>query len=405
MNYEETLDYLFSQLPIYQREGKAAYKANLDNTLKLDQYLNHPHQSFKSVHIGGTNGKGSSSHMLASILQEAGYKVGLYTSPHLKDFRERIKINGENIPREYVTRFVAEHKDTFANWHLSFFEWTVGLCFDYFRSEKVDIGIIEVGLGGRLDSTNIISPLACLITNIGIDHQQFLGDTKPKIASEKAGIIKPNTPIVISETQSETSPIFLAKAKEQNTEIKFADQTVQKTYASDLLGSYQKINQCGVLALIPYLKENGFTISKLHIESGLKNVVKTTGLLGRWQVLSESPKTICDTAHNKEGLGYVLKQLDETPKNKLHLVLGFVNDKDVANILALFPKNATYYLCEPAIPRRLKLETLTDIAKTQNLRFHSFDSVQKALSKAKENAESEDVIFIGGSTFVVAEVV
>lgn len=405
MTYSETLNYLFSQLPMYQREGKSAYKANLDNTLRLDNYLGHPHQSFESIHIGGTNGKGSSSHMIASVLQEAGYKVGLYTSPHLKDFRERIKINGQEIPENFVCSFVEKNKAKFEDWNLSFFEWTVGLCFEYFKSEKVDIAIIEVGLGGRLDSTNIIDPLMCLITNIGLDHQQFLGNTKQAIAKEKAGIIKHRVPIVISETQPEVSTIFIEKAAEVNAPILFADQTINILYRSDLIGTYQPHNQKGILALLPLLKKQNFKITDQNIRNGLKKVSLNTGLKGRWQTLQINPTIICDTAHNAEGLSYVIKQLLDIPKNELHLILGFVNDKNVTEILNQFPKDAQYYLCQPKIPRALPIKDLNFIAKRIGINYKTYSTVIEALSAAKVNAKKDDLIFVGGSTFVVAEVV
>ena len=405
MTYSETLNYLFSQLPMYQREGKSAYKANLDNTLRLDNYLGHPHQSFKSIHIGGTNGKGSSSHMIASVLQEAGYKVGLYTSPHLKDFRERIKINGQEIPENFVCSFVEKNKAKFEDWNLSFFEWTVGLCFEYFKSEKVDIAIIEVGLGGRLDSTNIIDPLMCLITNIGLDHQQFLGNTKQAIAKEKAGIIKHRVPIVISETQPEVSTIFIEKAAEVNAPILFADQTINILYRSDLIGTNQPHNQKGILALLPLLKKQNFKITDQNIRNGLQKVSLNTGLKGRWQTLQINPTIICDTAHNAEGLSYVIKQLLDIPKNELHLILGFVNDKNVTEILNQFPKDAQYYLCQPKIPRALPIKDLNFIAKRIGINYKTYSTVIEALSAAKVNAKKDDLIFVGGSTFVVAEVV
>ena len=405
MTYSETLNYLFSQLPMYQREGKSAYKANLDNTLRLDNYLGHPHQSFESIHIGGTNGKGSSSHMIASVLQEAGYKVGLYTSPHLKDFRERIKINGQEIPENFVCSFVEKNKAKFEDWNLSFFEWTVGLCFEYFKSEKVDIAIIEVGLGGRLDSTNIIDPLMCLITNIGLDHQQFLGNTKQAIAKENAGIIKHRVPIVISETQPEVSTIFIEKAAEVNAPILFADQTINILYRSDLIGTYQPHNQKGILALLPLLKKQNFKITDQNIRNGLQKVSLNTGLKGRWQTLQINPTIICDTAHNAEGLSYVIKQLLDIPKNELHLILGFVNDKNVTEILNQFPKDAQYYLCQPKIPRALPIKDLNFIAKRIGINYKTYSTVIEALSAAKVNAKKDDLIFVGGSTFVVAEVV
>lgn len=405
MNYEETLHYLFRQLPIYQREGKSAYKANLDNTIQLDNYLGNPHRSFKTIHIGGTNGKGSSSHMLASILQEAGYKVGLYTSPHLKDFRERIKINGVEIPEEDVIEFVEQHKSTFEKWSLSFFEWTVGLCFDYFRKEKVEVAIIEVGLGGRLDSTNIIDPIACLITNIGMDHQQFLGDTPQKIATEKAGIIKTNTPIVISEYQPEVATIFENTAIKKSSEIIYADKTELHEFETDLLGTYQQKNMVGVLALLPFIQRKGYLIKETHIKSGLLLVSRNTGLKGRWQILQRSPLIICDTAHNKEGLKYVIGQLNALNAPNIHLVLGFVNDKNVSEILGLFPSNAKYYLCQPTIPRALPVEDLVNLAESRSLAFQKYNQVSEALNAAKNSADTKDIIFVGGSTFVVAEVV
>ncbi len=405
MNYNEAIEYLFSQLPMYQRKGKAAYRANLDNTYKLDVHLNHPHRAFKTIHIGGTNGKGSSSHMLASILQENNYKVGLYTSPHLKDFRERIKINGNCISKEYVCGFIEEHQDLFEKWNLSFFEWTVGLCFTYFKQEQVDIAIIEVGLGGRLDSTNIIKPIACLITNIGLDHQQFLGNTLELIASEKAGIIKEQTPVVISETQPKVKDIFIKKAQEKSSTIVFADQLDYKTFESDLLGAYQINNQRGVLSLLPFIEDSGFSLNSLKVKAGIGQVVKNTGLLGRWQILGRDPTVLCDTAHNEEGLKYVLPQLLEINSGKLHLVLGFVNDKNVESVIKLFPKSAIYYLCQPKIPRALPITALQSIAEANALNHYSFNTVKEALDAAKSNATEHDTVFIGGSTFVVAEVV
>ncbi|KAB2868039.1 MAG: bifunctional folylpolyglutamate synthase/dihydrofolate synthase, partial [Bacteroidales bacterium] len=341
MNYQETLDYLFSQLPMFQRIGKAAYKADLGNTLQLDEYFNHPHKNFKSIHIAGTNGKGSTSHMLASILQSAGYKVGLYTSPHLKDFRERIRINGEMIPEIEVIDFVAKHKTLFEQVKPSFFEMTVALAFDYFAREKVDIAVVEVGLGGRLDSTNIITPLLSVITNIGFDHTDLLGDTLPKIATEKAGIIKKGVPVVVSQLQPEVSQVFTDKAQETKSELIFAEQQykVEKidysdTYQSisinhksvvtswdlDLMGSYQKYNLTGVLASIDILNKIGLSISKDKLAAGLKSVQKSTGLMGRWQKLQDSPKIFCDTGHNVDGIMQVLEQIKRIPHKQLHMV-------------------------------------------------------------------------------------
>ena len=404
MNYQETLDWLFVQLPMYQRVGQAAYKANLDNTLLLSDYLNHPEKAFKSIHVAGTNGKGSTSHMLASVLQEAGYKVGLYTSPHLKDFRERIKVNGEMIPKRVVTSFIKKHKPFFEKHQLSFFEMTVGLAFDYFRIEKVDIAVVEVGMGGRLDSTNIITPEVSVITNIGWDHTQFLGDTLAKIAAEKAGIIKPNIPVVVGETLPETKPVFEEIALKNTAEIVFAENESFDFYPSDLIGSYQKMNQRTVITVLKMLKRKGWKFSEKDLKKGLKHVVENTGLLGRWQILQKSPKVICDTAHNKEGLMLTMKQLASENYNNLHIVLGVVSDKDLSKVLPLFPKNATYYFCEPKIPRAMPVVQLQREANAFNLIGEPFLSVKSAYQSALKNAEKEDVVYVGGSTFVVAEV-
>lgn len=405
MNYPETLDYLFSQLPMYQRVGNAAYKANLDNTYRLSEILNHPEKQFKSVHIAGTNGKGSTSHMLAAVLQEAGYKVGLYTSPHLKDFRERIKINGEMISENDVIDFVKKYKHEFEKIQLSFFEWTVGLAFHYFAKQKVDIAIVETGLGGRLDSTNVITPEVAVITNISMDHTQFLGDTLAKIAAEKAGIIKSTIPIVIGETQAEIKPVFIEKAKQLNAPIQFADEGLIQEYESDLKGAYQQQNKKTVLATIQILQQLGWKIAENHIKQGLLNVVKNTGLMGRWQVLSKQPFTVCDTGHNEAGIKLILAQINQQSFEKLHFVLGVVNDKDIANILQLLPKNATYYFCQAKIPRALEVSVLAEKATAVGLSGTTFPSVEAAYQAAQKNATAQDMIFIGGSTFVVAEVV
>jgi len=404
MNYQETLEWLFVQLPMYQRVGQAAYKANLDNTLLLSDYLHHPERAFKSIHVAGTNGKGSTSHMLASVLQEAGYKVGLYTSPHLKDFRERIKVNGEMIPKRAVTSFIRKHKPFFEEHQLSFFEMTVGLAFDYFRKEKVDIAVVEVGMGGRLDSTNIITPEVSVITNIGWDHTQFLGDTLAKIAAEKAGIIKPNIPVVVGETLPETKPVFEEIALKNTVEIVFAENESFNFYPSDLIGNYQKMNQKTVLTTLKMLKQKGWLISEKDIKKGLKQIVENTGLLGRWQILKKAPKVICDTAHNREGLVLTMKQLAVEDYKKLHIVLGVVSDKDLGKVLPLFPKNATYYFCEPKIPRAMSVVQLQREAEEYNLLGEPFLSVKSAYQSALKNAEKEDVVYVGGSTFVVAEV-
>lgn len=405
MNYQQTLDYLFSQLPMFQRVGASAYKADLNNTIELCKLLHHPEKNFKSIHIAGTNGKGSTSHMLASILQEAGYKVGLYTSPHLKDFRERIKINGVMISEQEVVDFVIKHQSEFEQINLSFFEWTVGLAFDYFSKNQVDIAVIETGLGGRLDSTNVITPLVSVITNIGKDHTQFLGETLAKIASEKAGIIKENIPIIIGETQQETQQVFIDKALEKSAKIFFADKIITTNYESDLKGIYQEKNKKTVLAAIQQLMINGFSIAEENIKNGLLNVVKNTGLLGRWQILSENPLTICDTGHNEAGIKEVLKQISLTKHNHLHFVFGAVNDKEIDSILSMLPKNATYYFCQAKIPRALDVNVLYTKAKEFELKGNPYDSVENAIKQAKANASANDFVFVGGSTFVVAEAI
>ncbi|MEC8830789.1 MAG: folylpolyglutamate synthase/dihydrofolate synthase family protein, partial [Bacteroidota bacterium] len=366
MTYQETLDWMFGQLPMYQQKGAAAMNAKLDNIIHFCNVLGNPEKKFKSIHVAGTNGKGSSSHMLASILQEAGYTVGLYTSPHLKDFRERIKINGKVVGEEFVVDFIAQHQPFLEYHKLSFFEMTVGMAFSYFAEETVDIAVIEVGLGGRLDSTNIITPEVSLITNIGMDHTQFLGDTLQKIALEKAGIIKPKVPVVISETQTETKMIFNLIAHQLKSDIVFADNNdPMKEYETDLLGDYQQKNIRGAVATIRRLK--AFDVPEEAISKGLKNVVDNTGLLGRWQVLQENPLVVCDTAHNKEGLQLVLKQVAKQKFNNLHMVVGFVNDKDVKSVLSLFPKNASYYFVRPNIPRGMDTVKLQELAKEEGV--------------------------------------
>jgi dihydrofolate synthase/folylpolyglutamate synthase len=405
MTYKETINWLFSQLPMYQRQGKTAFKKDLTNILALAKHLNNPEKKFKSIHIAGTNGKGSTGHMLASILQEAGYKVGLYTSPHLKDFRERIKINGICIRKNCVSNFVKKNKTFLEAQGLSFFEMTVGMAFDYFAKKKVDIAIIEVGLGGRLDSTNIITPEISIITNIGYDHTQFLGNTLSEIAYEKAGIIKRGIPVVIGETHKETLPVFKEKAAQLNSKLFIAENDNNKLPPSDLKGEYQTHNIKTVLTSVSILKELGWHIDSDNIQKGLLHVVKNTGLLGRWQVLQLQPKIICDTAHNKEGLQYTLKQLAKENYHNLHIVLGVVNDKNLATILPLFPKKATYYFCKAKVPRALDAALLAQKAKTYKLTGNTYPSVNDALKQAKINAGIDDVIYIGGSTFVVAEIV
>ncbi|WP_281633970.1 bifunctional folylpolyglutamate synthase/dihydrofolate synthase [Flavobacterium luteolum] len=404
MNYQETTNWMFNQLPMYQLQGASAYKEDLTNIKLLAAHLDNPQNRLRCIHVAGTNGKGSTSHMLSSVLQEAGYKVGLYTSPHLKDFRERIKINGKEISEEFVIEFIAKHKDFFEANDMSFFEMSVGLAFDYFAVEKVDIAIIEVGLGGRLDATNIITPLVSVITNIGLDHTQFLGNTLEAIAGEKAGIIKPNVPVVIGEYTDETKPVFLAKAEENNAPISFASDLIDQIYLSDLIGDYQFHNKKTVQQTISILNnETNFKISTEQLKEGLLRVVKNTGLQGRWQQLGENPKIICDTAHNKHGLSVVMNQLKNEKYKKLHIVLGVVNDKDLDSILPLFPKDAQYYFCHPDSSRALPAETLKNAAEKFDLIGEKYDSVAVAFAEAKKNASENDFIYVGGSTFVVAE--
>jgi dihydrofolate synthase/folylpolyglutamate synthase len=405
MNYNNTLNWMFSQLPMYQRQGATAFKKDLTNAFSLSKHLNFPEKKFKTIHVAGTNGKGSSSHMIASVLQEAGYKVGLYTSPHLKDFRERIKINGKEVKKIDVINFIKKNRDFLSENKLSFFEMTVGLAFDCFAKQQVDVAVIEVGLGGRLDSTNIITPEVSVITNIGLDHTQFLGETLPEIAFEKAGVIKTNVPVVIGEFQIETFPIFEGIAKEKNAPLFLASKNDNSNYKTDLKGSYQINNLKTVVKTIEVLKSNGFNISEEHINNGLLHVVKNTGLLGRWQIINEQPKVICDTGHNKEGLIYVLNQLQKEEFNKLHFIFGVVNDKELKDILPLFPKEAVYYFCKPDIPRGLDASELQQKCMPFGLKGAIYSSVQTAYKSALESALKSDLIFIGGSTFVVAEVV
>lgn len=406
MTYNETVNWMFKQLPMYQRQGKTAFKKDLSNTINLAQHLNHPERQFKSIHVAGTNGKGSTSHMLASILQEAGYKVGLYTSPHLKDFRERIKINGHCISKQFVIGFIKRNKPFLESHKLSFFEMTVGMAFDYFAKQKVDIAVVEVGLGGRLDSTNIIYPEVSVITNIGFDHTQFLGDTYEAIASEKAGIIKTNVPVVIGETQRATRSVFRDMANAKQADIYFADTLVKANYLCDLKGNYQIHNIKTVVQTIDVLnKTTSFNISEANLKMGLLRVIPNTGLKGRWQVVSEQPRIICDTAHNREGLSLVVEQLNSEIHDQLHIVFGVVNDKNIDTILPLLPKAAMYYCCKPNVPRGLDAKVLHSSLETYGLNAKVFSSVANALKAAKLNAQPNDLIFVGGSTFVVAEIV
>lgn len=427
MNYQQSLDYLYSKLPMFTRIGAAAIKKDLHNTLAMTAALGNPHQKFKTIHIAGTNGKGSTSHMLAAILQQAGYKTGLYTSPHLKDFRERIRVNGSMASENFVSDFVTDHQQLIEKIEPSFFEVTVAMAFQYFAQEQVDIAIIEVGLGGRLDSTNIISPILSVITNISLDHTQILGHTLPEIAREKAGIIKPNTPVVIGEKQEETTSVFLEKAALENAPITFASEIISiknqqvrnqslevEVYENeklrfdklvlDLSGSYQQKNVATVVQSVTILRELGMLITDEAIREALLQVKKITGLQGRWQTLSEKPLVICDTGHNKAGITEVLKNIASTSFETLHFVIGMVKDKDIDSVLALLPTDARYYFCEPNLERALPAGELKVKAATFQLDGDVFASVCDALAKAKQNASDNDLIFIGGSTFVVAEI-
>lgn len=396
---------MFHQLPMFQRIGKQAFKKDLSNTLKLADLLDHPENKFKSIHVGGTNGKGSVSHMLASIFQAAGYKTGLYTSPHLKDFRERIRINGRLISQKEVVAFIEENQNFLAFNRLSFFEMTVGMAFYYFAKEKVDIAIIEVGMGGRLDSTNIITPEISVITNIGLDHTAFLGETLGEIAGEKAGIIKENVPVVIGEKQPETIEVFQNKAKSMNAELFFAEDNHFHKYRIDLNGEYQKMNLNTVLSTVKVLRQRGWNLPEEAIVNGLNNVKLHTGLQGRWDVLREKPKVICDTAHNSEGLILVMKQLKKEKFQHLHIVMGVVNDKDLSKVLPLFPKDARYYFSKPNVPRGLEASELQKQAAAFHLEGNVYSSIPEAYSAALEEALDEDLIFIGGSNFTVAEII
>lgn len=398
-SYERTLDWMLDQLPMYQRKGKEAYRPNLSRMKEFSSYLNSPEKKIKTIHIAGTNGKGSTAHMISSVLQEAGYRVGLYTSPHLNDFRERIKINGSLIEKEYITKFVQSNREYIDANSLSFFELTVGLAFSYFFNQKVDYAVIEVGMGGRLDGTNLILPELSVITNIGFDHTQFLGNTLQDIAKEKAGIIKHKIPVIIGETKSETKKVFMKRAKMMNSPIIFADQQKSVGLSSDLKGSYQKKNiQTATIAL------SKLNINRHVIELGLRKVISNTGIQGRWQILSKKPLIISDIAHNQEGLDYVIPQIKTQNFRRLHLVLGFVKDKAVKKLLKKFPSSALFYFAAPNIPRALPIKELENFGIKLNLNFEIFSSVPKALNKAKLTAKADDLIYIGGSTFVVAEI-
>jgi dihydrofolate synthase/folylpolyglutamate synthase len=384
---------------MYQQKGKQAYRPDLSRMEAFCSHLNSPEKKIKTVHIAGTNGKGSTAHMIASVLQEAGYRVGLYTSPHLRDFRERIKINGAFIEKDYIVKFIQNNLNYFDLTSLSFFEMTVGLAFSYFFDKKVDYAVIEVGMGGRLDGTNLILPELSVITNIGFDHTQFLGNTLPEIANEKAGIIKPRTPIVIGETHEKTKEVFIERAKILNSQIIFADQQKFVEFSSDLKGNYQKKNiQTASIALLR------LKIDPKIINSGLMKVIPNTGIQGRWQILANNPLTIADVAHNQEGLDYVIPQIKSQSYNKLHLVLGFVMDKVAEKLLRLFPKNAIFYFAAPNIPRALPIADLEKVSNNLNLNYKTFPTVAQAMLKAQSMAGSDDLIYVGGSTFVVAEI-
>lgn len=427
MNYSQTLDYLYSKLPMFTRIGASAFKKDLHNTIAMCEQLGNPQHRFKTVHIGGTNGKGSTSHMLAAILQKAGYKTGLYTSPHLKDFRERIRINGKMVPKTFVTRFVEDQKKIIESLQPSFFEVTVAMAFEYFAKEQVDVAIIEVGLGGRLDSTNIITPDLSVITNISLDHTNMLGDTLKAIAFEKAGIIKPGIPAIIGERHPETDPVFIEKAVETGSTLIFAEDqlklsriragkkyltvsidrdsaTPYKNLQLDLTGTYQRKNILTVIRAVMALNTLHYKIPDEAVFSALRNVKKITGLQGRWQTIGKSPLIICDTGHNIAGIAEVVQNIKNTPHDHLHIVIGMVKDKDISGVLALLPENAVYYFTQPELERALPACELQQQAAAHGLKGEVFSSIPKALEQAKANSAPEDLIFIGGSTFVVAEV-
>ena len=422
MTYQETIEYLFNSAPLFQNVGKDAYKEGLENTHTLDEHFGHPHRKFKTIHVAGTNGKGSCSHTLAAILQSAGYKVGLYTSPHLVDFRERIRVNGEVISKEYVIDFVEQHRSFFEPLHPSFFELTTAMAFNWFAMQGVDVAVIEVGLGGRLDCTNIISPDLCVITNISFDHIQFLGDTLAKIASEKAGIIKPKIPVVIGEIHPETEFIFVNKSDLESAPIHFAqrESSVQKaiftpeggiTYHTTeypllkgQLGGYCQVkNTQTILTAVRILQEKGYHIEKEHVYKGFAEVCLLTGLMGRWQILQKQPKMICDTGHNKAGIEYIVKQLSAQEYRQLRIVLGMVNDKDISGVLAMLPKEATYYFTKASVSRALSEEKVKELAQQAGLQGNTYPNVEEAVQAACSEAHPDDLIFVGGSTFIVAD--
>ena len=422
MTYEETITYLFNSAPLFQHVGKDAYKEGLDTTHQLDEHFGHPHRKFKTIHVAGTNGKGSCSHTLAAILQSAGYKVGLYTSPHLVDFRERIRVNGIPVGEEYVIDFVENHRAFFEPLHPSFFELTTAMAFNYFAEQQVDVAVIEVGLGGRLDCTNIILPDLCVITNISFDHVQFLGDTLAKIASEKAGIIKPGIPVVIGETTPETKPVFFETAQKQGAPIHFAEEEQlllssaineqgKRIYqtedypdlAGELGGLCQVKNTNTLLSAIRILQGIGYHINKEHVREGFANVCSLTGLMGRWQKIQASPVAYCDTGHNKAGIQYIVEQLGHQNYRQLHIVIGMVNDKDITGVLAMLPKDATYYFTKASVSRALGEEEVQRLANKAGLYGKTYPSVKEAFESAQASAHPDDFIFVGGSTFIVAD--
>lgn len=423
MNYQDTLKYLYESAPMFQQVGSQAYKEGLQNTLALDKYFGHPHMQFRTIHIAGTNGKGSCSHTLAAILQEAGYKVGLYTSPHLIDFRERIRINGVTMPERYVVEFVEKHRTFFEPLSPSFFELTTAMAFRYFADEKVDVAIIEVGLGGRLDCTNIITPDLCIVTNISFDHMQFLGNTLAKIASEKAGIIKKGIPVVIGETTPETKPVFKNKAQETGAPVIFAEdiQKVRNSQPSisdsgiiydteeypqlkgELGGYYQIKNTNTIVSALEQLNKLNYHITEQAVRNGFANVSKLTGLMGRWQKLQNSPTLICDTGHNVAGISYIVKQLQQQNYNCLHIVMGMVNDKDIRGVLKLLPQKAIYYFTKASVKRALPEADLQNLAKEFGLEGTTYPTVCDAVQAAQKKSLPEDFIFVGGSSFIVAD--
>ena len=409
MDYQDTLAYLYNSVPMFQQVGGAAYKEGLENTLELDAHLGHPHRRFRTIHVAGTNGKGSCSHTLAAILQEAGYRTGLYTSPHLLDFRERIRINGKPIPQEYVVNFVARERPFFEPLHPSFFELTTAMAFRYFADEAVDVAVIEVGMGGRLDCTNIIRPDLCLITNISPDHTQFLGHTLAQIAAEKAGIIKPGIPVVIGETTPETRPVFLHKAQEAGAPIYFAEEEKANKQADypgldfELKGIYQEKNLCTLLTALPLLIQAGYKLDDRAVRNGFAHVVELTGLMGRWQKLHDRPTVVCDTGHNVGGIRYIVQQLEQQTFRTLRIVIGMVNDKDINGVLALLPRNATYYFTRASVKRALPEQELAALARQAGLAGNCYPDVPTAVRAAQKESLPEDFIFVGGSNFIVAD--